>query len=309
MTDHKTSPASVTTDFDKDMYGGSLSDTDRELVAELDRVLAGESHEQVPPTLAQEESEATMSRDRIFAPQREHSPSSLSRRAALLLGLLGIVAGSAGLWQASNLGDRLIKIESAPLNVADFEQRIQRELQRIGADLEASRSNLEGQLTSRSEQLYSSIEKLEKSFTELREQLQTMQHAAAGATGQETFTGDAKEAKSAAINGFQSKTETTTAVVEPAAIENVVPSPKEAETQWVVNLVAFQNKDNADQEAERLRSDSIPVQINTITTRGTTWYRLVVSGFNGYEAAKAFAEKMRSKAAEMSWSGPWVSRD
>jgi len=56
----------------------------------------------------------------------------------------------------------------------------------------------------------------------------------------------------------------------------------------------------------RLRGDGIEAQIHTVTSKGKTWHRVVVSGFKNVGDAKAYAQDVRKKPG---LSSAWIGRN
>jgi cell division septation protein DedD len=193
-----------------------------------------------------------------------------------------------------------------------------RELTRLGSELDALRTALEDKLATRSERLYAAMDELEAGLGQLRDRLEALPEppgagappaVATAAQGLSPAAADQPAPEPAEAAPPAPPAEPDDAGVEAAADPEAPapPSPPPAAAEgpgWVVNLLAFQRQDKAEQEAARLRSEGVPARVQTVTSRGSTWHRLVVR-FEDYGAAKGFAEGIRSRRG---MEGAWISR-
>jgi cell division septation protein DedD len=96
----------------------------------------------------------------------------------------------------------------------------------------------------------------------------------------------------------------------PAAPPKALAHPVAAEAaksgDWIVNLASFRQQQVAEQELARLTAQQ-PVHGHIVSTNraGQAWYRVVVS-FPDVNAAKSYANTMRTKPG---FSSVWISRD
>lgn len=67
----------------------------------------------------------------------------------------------------------------------------------------------------------------------------------------------------------------TVAVAKP-----VVKKPVKLAENWVVNLVAYKQDWYAARKAEEFASKGVPAKVSSVVSKGETWYRLAVDGFN-----------------------------
>jgi len=73
---------------------------------------------------------------------------------------------------------------------------------------------------------------------------------------------------------------------------------------WIVQLGSHKNEATARKIEGRLLADGIPVEFTTVQLKDRTFHRLRVSGFDGQQDAKYFADKVRGQPGI---PNPWVT--
>lgn len=231
-----------------------------------------------------------------------------------LLALTGIGIGGVALWQQSQLPgtepaiasdpadgvqftaleQRLSKLEAQPntattppvsdidsQSVSVLEQRMTEELERLGGEIADLRNTL-AQTDGNDAGESAALDRLGSQITSLTERLDNMDDRLRGAES---------AAKKAAA--------------KPARPKSAAKTPG-GKGVWTVNLLSFQRIEKAEQEMARLRGDGLEAQIRTVTSKGKTWHRVVVSGFKNVGDAKAYAQDVRKKPG---LSSAWIGRN
>jgi len=83
------------------------------------------------------------------------------------------------------------------------------------------------------------------------------------------------------------------ATTSPPLVVKVPQSSLKPAKLWSLNLLSLSSREGALDTVERLQNAGVNASRNRFIAKdGKTWYRVRVTGFSSYEAAKAYAEKM-----------------
>ncbi len=278
-------------------------------------------------------------------PTSSSSGGSVWTGIAALLGLLGVAAGGSGLWMANDMTSRLTQLQSAAVTqdasqepvapqvdtlpvsaednarISDLEQTTLR----LENDLTALSSQLESGLAGQDQRMTDTLGDVQSSLSDLQQQLQDL-NAEIAAKNQQLKQASAPPATMPAAVMVEPPPVESVEETIPAPVAIVVeeqtqsvptskttskpaarPKPKSSSSPgWSVNLQSFQNKGKAEQVRKRLNADGIPAEVSSTSSKGKTWYRVKVSGFPGFDQAKAYADEIRSKPG---LSSAWIGRD
>lgn len=263
------------------------------------------------------------------APTRSSSPAWNGLVA--LLALLGIGAGGGALWlnmqtnhQLSSLPRAAENTDSAPApatlaissepsalmlerlsqteqRITDMEQRVEQEIVRVSGELDALYEAVTARPSPqtpdnntkpdpRLEQLTNDVSQLQTHLTALQAEL---------SASREAFEKNQQQQDKPATPSAQANASPKPAPEEPKPIKNTL------EGAYVVNLMSFRQQAKALSERERLLAEGIAVELISVSSHGKTWHRLSVDGFESFDAAKGYVERVRNHPG---LSTAWIGR-
>jgi cell division septation protein DedD len=119
----------------------------------------------------------------------------------------------------------------------------------------------------------SQVEQLERQFIELKQ--------------------ESNEQLSLLRGELEKKPAMVAATTSPPLLLKAAESSNKPGALWALNLLSLSNRQGADDEIKRLQSAGINASREQFTSKsGKSWYRVRVTGFDSYDAAKAYSREM-----------------
>lgn len=206
--------------------------------------------------------------------QPSTSEPSGGRRLPVLLSLtvaiLGLLAGAAGVWMAMESDERAASLQR-DLNAMEV-RMIQ--LRKKSPDTTP----------------------LEKRIRELEAELAAARTAPASMP-------EAKVAAPATPTKPQPPVAVKAEKPKPAAAPATV-APKTG--NWVVYISSHASQTDAVRELQRLKAAGVPAELRSAEVRGSTWHRIVASGFTSKEAAAGYASEIKR---DFNIRGTWIGKE
>lgn len=90
-----------------------------------------------------------------------------------------------------------------------------------------------------------------------------------------------------------------------SAAQPAVEKPVGGPENWAVNLIAYQQYQQAQAKAEEFTAKGIPAKVSEVAVKGETWYRLSVDGFKNQQQATSYAASAKKT---LNLGSVWINR-
>jgi hypothetical protein len=253
-------------------------------------------------------------------PAQAQASSSAWNGLIALLAVLGLGGVGLALWQNKQTNNHLAHLANSPPPAVDatpaaalaapsplilerldrteqqfnrIEQRLDQEMTRVDGELNSLYEAVTARPTSTASDAKAAptahLSQLDEEINQLKEQFEILQNELSS-------TRQALSKKQQPSQPPTVATATPIATPEPTDSTPAKPAVKVSANKgrYVVNLMSFQQKAKAEGEMKRLLAEDIPVELITINSRGKTWHRLAVRGFQSFDDAKAYVESVRN---------------